>query len=90
MNIRETTAPKISEQEVDKLKTLGEKIGNGNAEVAGADEKILERLDSRQEVKASTLNDDNKINGGKSIEYGLYCSDICIKSRVSSGRCRYA
>ena len=93
MNIKETHTPKISMQEADKLQAMSETVRDGKIEstTAAADEKLLQRLDKRPDMETTTLTADSEVNSGKSIDYGMmFCSDRCIKSRVSSGRCFHA
>ena len=89
MNIKETADPKISAQETDKLHALSETFRGEQSEgTASAEEKILQRLGEQREADGPQLKSDSEVNGGKSAEYGMmYCSDRCIRSRVSSGRC---
>ena len=86
----ESTTEKFSAQETDKLNALSETVNNEKiASTTSADEKLLQRLNGQKSVESSAqLKEDGNVNSGEQGEYGMMlCSDRCIKSRVSSGRC---
>ena len=97
MNIKETSAPesgteKISNKETDKIKEVVNAVKLEDAEISAnsANQKLMQRLNNQKEIETNSpeFNADDKINNGEKVEYGMmYCSDRCIKSKVSSGRC---
>ena len=91
MNVKETTAPKISVQETDKLNAINEAISGDKIDstTATADEKLLQRLDRQRKIETSPpqISEDDEINSGKSIDFGSDCDRLCIKTKVDVGRC---
>ena len=97
MNIKETAAPKVSEEkisarETDKLNALGENLHNEKTDsTTAADEKLLQRLEGQREADSPQLQADGEVNSGKPVDIGMMlCSDRCYYSRVRSGRCFHA
>ena len=93
MNVKETAAPKVSEEkisarETDKLNALGENLHNEKTDsTTAADEKLLQRLEGQREADSPQLQADGEVNSGKPVDIGSDCDRLCIKTKVDVGRC---